>query len=94
MKRCHKCGAEWTGLSQPGAKESCAKCSADLHACLNCRFYNPHKPQECAVDVLETVRDKERFNFCDEFQFADAKKAAEKSDAQKAKDALNKLFKI
>lgn len=91
MKTCHKCGTEWTGFGQPGVKASCENCDYDLHACLNCRFYDIHKPKECMIDT-DTVRDKERFNYCEEFQFLDRKQGVAVDEKQKAKDAFNSLF--
>ena len=101
MKLCYKCGNEWAGVGQPGTKETCGKCSADIHVCLNCRFYDQHKPQECSVDVPETVRDKERFNYCEEFQFNDRRSLKVNPERSRkiddgsgnTRDAFNKLFK-
>lgn len=93
MKSCRKCGTEWTGTGQPGSKDECAKCSADLHACLNCRFYDASKSRQCQVPGIELVLNKERFNFCDEFQFRDAKKESGAGDKDKARAAFDKLFK-
>lgn len=93
MRICYKCGTEWKGFSQPGSKEACVKCAADLHVCANCRFYDTHKPYQCLINEIDPVMNKERFNFCDEFQFIDKKAAGTKDEAQKAKEAFNKLFK-
>jgi hypothetical protein len=94
MKFCCKCGNEWAGAGQPGSKDECVKCSADLHVCANCRFYDVHKPCQCQINEIELVLNKERFNFCDEFQFIDRKEfAPKKSGASGARDAFEKLFK-
>jgi hypothetical protein len=71
VKRCHACGTAWEGApgAQPGRNETCASCGADLHACLNCRLYDPPAPRECRSPTVERVRDKDRRNFCDEFEF-------------------------
>ena len=99
MKYCYKCHTEWKGVTQPGTRETCDKCNADLHICLNCRFYDEHKPYECQVNNIDPVKDKERANFCEEFQFADKSLNSEVKDEQvknkkdKAKEQWNRLFK-
>jgi hypothetical protein len=93
MKRCHACGFEWAGFGQPGTKAECENCSADLHACLNCRFYDTHKPAQCLLNNIDPVMNKERFNYCDEFQFADKKESAGKDEAKTSRDQFDKLFK-
>ena len=45
----------------------CPECGADLHCCLNCRFYEPGAHYDCHESVDELVKDKERANFCDCF---------------------------
>lgn len=92
MKRCYKCGNEWAEIGQVGFKESCSKCTSDLHVCLNCRFYDEHKLNDCQVPNVDPVGDKQKANFCEEFQFADRKAAAGKSESDKAKEKWNKLF--
>jgi hypothetical protein len=95
MKYCHKCGTEWKGDGQPGRRETCAMCSADLHACLNCDFYDMTKPSQCRVPDVDLVRDKEVTNFCDEFRFRESSGPPRVDGTGKAdmKDLWNKLFK-
>ena len=93
MKCCYKCGNEWPNISQPGVKAECEKCSADLHCCMNCRFYDVHKPYQCLIHEIDPVMNKERFNYCDEFQFADKKQTAGRDEAQKAHNKFDNLFK-
>ncbi len=95
MKRCHKCGTEWVSEKrQPGVKEFCAHCSAYLHCCLNCRFYDPALHNECAIPNTEWVGDRRGANFCDEFEFADTSPKSDTPDAKrdKARKALDGLF--
>ena len=96
MLRCHKGGQEWVTQKRvklPGVKETCEKCSAYLHCCWNCRFYDPSKHNQCAVPNTEWVVDKEGANFCDEFQFADTGgQAATKPPQEKARNAFESLF--
>ena len=96
MKLCYKCNNPWQGYGQPGIREKCEKCSSELHVCRNCRFFNEHKPYCCECVDVDPVTEKERANFCEEFQFSDKKQEnlpAGSGASTKAKDAWNKLFK-
>ncbi len=70
MKKCHACGEtiENSPGAQPGRSEVCAKCGADLHCCLNCGLYEPAAPNQCASRSTEPVSQKEKGNYCDEFE--------------------------
>lgn len=95
MKYCFKCHAEWSGITQPGPRDVCDRCSQDLHACRNCRFLDPSKSNQCQAAVEEPVIDKDRSNFCDEFQFADRPlpgAPAADDGAGNARARFNKLF--
>ena len=48
-------------------RDTCPRCDADLHACRNCRHYDPGAHHECRENQAEWVRDKERNNRCDYF---------------------------
>ncbi|MBN1622006.1 MAG: hypothetical protein JW871_05390 [Endomicrobiales bacterium] len=94
MKYCHKCHNSWEGLTQPGIRETCLKCNSDMHVCLNCRFYNIHKPNQCEVNDVEAIIDKEKANFCEDFQFIDSPSPTKGSgEADKAYEQWQKLFK-
>lgn len=60
---------------------------------MNCRFYDAHKPYQCLINEIDPVMNKERFNYCDEFQFADKKLTAGKDETQKAREKFGQLFK-
>ncbi|HVZ79972.1 MAG TPA: hypothetical protein VHE12_04125 [bacterium] len=70
MRKCHACGKPWEGTpgSQPGRNETCAGCGADLHCCRNCRLYDPSVHNQCLSRTTEPVREKDKRNFCDEFE--------------------------
>lgn len=72
MKACYQCGAPWeeTPGSQPGKRESCSKCGADIHCCRNCRLFDPSAANQCLSRTVEAVREKEKANYCDEFDFS------------------------
>lgn len=79
-----------------GAREACPRCDADLHACRNCRFYDPSKNNQCAEPQAEWVRDKEAANYCDYFQpnpvlYARGGRAS--PSAEDAKKKFGSLFK-
>lgn len=94
MKYCHKCNTPREEISQPGAKAECPNCSEDLHVCLNCRFYDEHKPNYCRIDNVDIVINKEKANFCEEFQFADKPLPSKGPDKKgKTKEQWEKLFK-
>ncbi|MGH7738532.1 MAG: hypothetical protein ACREL1_00150 [bacterium] len=96
MKVCHACKTAWEGApgSQPGRGETCGKCGMDLHVCLNCRLYDPGAANECRSSTTERVRDKDKRNFCDEFQFADkGPGGVETSPPSDSKKKWDDLFK-
>jgi len=94
VKLCHRCDEAWISEQRfPGRTETCAKCGYDLHCCLNCKLYVPGKPNDCMSPTVEGVLDKEKANFCDEFDFAKDRKPENHDDArQESKDAWDNLF--
>ena len=94
MKLCHKCGEAWVSEHRiPGRTETCSKCGYDLLCCLDCRFYAPGRPNDCMSPTVQLVLDKEKANFCDEFEFADDR-GPEKDDGsrQESKNSWDNLF--
>ncbi|WP_027728320.1 hypothetical protein [Treponema sp. C6A8] len=77
---------------------TCQNCGADLHSCINCKFYAPGSHYDCHETIEEPVRDKERSNFCDFFKPAVTGTSSglaggtPADKAQKARDAFNALF--
>ena len=88
MPICHRCGA---AVEEPiGFHAVCTACTAYLHCCVNCRLYSPNSHNHCLSSTTEYVRDAEASNFCEEFDPAMTRKAA---DAGKdAKDRFDRLF--
>jgi hypothetical protein len=65
---CWNCGRD-TGISgKPTRVDHCGKCLADLKCCRGCRFYDPTAAHHCRERIDETVKNKEKANFCDFFQ--------------------------
>lgn len=76
-----------------GRRDECQSCGADLHACAQCRFYDPAASNQCREPQAERVQAKERANFCDFFQFSTAKGGSADRLADEAKQRLAALFK-
>ncbi len=94
MKLCFSCKKELATSEKAGRTETCPFCHADLHCCLNCRFYDSGAYNQCREPQAERVIAKDRSNFCDYFAFRDAPAAeANKGSAQTKKNPLDNLFK-
>ncbi len=94
MKICFSCKKELDAGEKAGRTETCPFCNADLHCCLNCRFYDPAAYNQCREPQAERVVEKDRSNFCDYFSFRDAAAAeAKKGPVQAKKNPLDNLFK-
>lgn len=95
MKVCHNCGTEWTMDFKPGFNEYCEACNADLHVCLNCRFYRPDAYDKCAEGVGEDIKYYDENNYCPQFEFkeTDASEIKKKVDPEANKKAFDDLFK-
>ncbi len=95
---CVVCGGavEIVANSQPGRSECCAHCQAYLHACRQCRFYDPSCRNECREPRAEYVVDKTAGNFCTEFEFQGGTGTvdADHTAAELAKRRLAELFKM
>lgn len=82
-------GCSWCGRTleivgnQVGRRDTCPGCGADLHACRNCRHFDPHAAKECKEPFAEVPEDKDTSNFCDFFQIGEGG-----ISAQQSRDAL------
>ncbi len=87
---CYKCQSK---IELPnnkiGFRAFCENCLADLHVCKNCKHYMVGKPNDCNVPNIEFVADKEKNNFCEEFEI----KTDKKDQFKAKKDVSNRLFK-
>jgi len=95
---CFKCRNEIEFIVKVGIKvgryDTCAHCAADLHACKNCRFYNPSLHNQCRIPEADFIRDREITNFCTHFDFLDRSEPPTVDDSvQKARSKLDQLFK-
>ena len=90
---CHKCKKEIEIEGKVMREDLCPHCNANLHSCLNCRFYDEYAHNKCRESRSEWVSDREKGNFCGYFEY----KNSEESDAsekrkKKAKEELKRLF--
>jgi len=91
MKLCYRCNREITLEHFIGRREQCSFCSADLHCCRNCDFYEPGSYNDCRETQAERVLDKTSANFCDFFRLRQTNN--KNNEKQDAKDKLAALFK-
>lgn len=91
---CYRCGASLSALSLPlSRRDQCPACSAELHVCLMCLYFDRAVPRQCREDGAEDVKEKEHANFCDWFKPSEAAfDPNRKSEADAAKEALAGLF--
>jgi len=90
---CHACGNAIQSAGKTGRQESCAKCGAALHCCLNCRFFAESAYHQCREDQAEFVSDKSSANFCDYFHASESITVKTDSRREDAKKKLEELFK-
>ncbi len=97
MKRCISCGTEWKGEGRPGFRALCPNCEAYIRVCLNCEYFDRSLASGCRLTTTEPVREKDKPNFCEEFEFVDrpAADAAAGSPkkAESAREKFERLFK-
>lgn len=90
---CQVCGREIDPGDRVGRRDDCPHCSADLHACRQCRHYAPGYHNDCRENQADRVVDKETANFCDFFQPSTAQAQSGPEDAKAAADkAWEELF--
>jgi len=91
---CFKCNASISVATneQVGFKESCDKCTSDLHICRNCMFYDVSAYNSCRETSAERVVDKEKANYCDYFKFVEGSRSPG-AEADSTRKKLDDLFK-
>jgi hypothetical protein len=63
----------------------CERCSADLHVCLTCRFYDRYAENQCRETIADPVSNKDKRNLCDLHRIGATEDNAGAVDAAKAK---------
>ncbi len=89
--KCYFCGNELEFGDKVFRKDTCPKCQRDLHACVQCRFYDPKAYNQCLETMAERVVEKEKANLCSYFEFRGRREAGR--EAGDAKRKLEELFK-
>lgn len=66
---CYRCGAALDSLPLPlSRRDECPGCTAHVHVCRMCRYFDTTVPKQCMEDDAEEVKEKDRVNFCDWFK--------------------------
>ncbi len=70
MLMCWKCGSTLEAVPKPLSRQAiCPACSAYLHVCRMCQFYDSRVSGGCTEERrVEDVTDKTHVNFCDWFK--------------------------
>lgn len=93
-RHCHQCGTPYAISGTPGRSETCEKCRADLHVCLNCTHYDARVAHQCRERRAEPEASKDAANFCEWFEFAKRvwEPAAANQREARARDSLKRLL--
>ncbi len=90
--KCWNCGTEIDTRERVEFRAACPSCDRALHACRNCKHYDPGYYNQCRETAAERVVDKERANFCE--YFAPGSGSAQlRSTSSGARARLDALFK-
>jgi hypothetical protein len=92
---CHSCHNEIVIDGFVSRTDECARCSADIHCCLNCVNYDQYAHNHCREPQAEWVPNREKGNFCDFFtpNNLTSKGQPKKTAADDVKAAFDNLFK-
>ena len=86
MPYCMSCDAELPADLRIGRETLCPKCDAYLHACIQCRFYEPTLHNQCLEPEADYVGDRQKANFCDFFALAGTRDSG-KAEAKRSRPA-------
>ena len=87
---CHSCKKVHAFDGMVPFRAECDACSADLHVCITCRFYDRFVENECREPQAEPVAVKDRRNLCEYWRAKED--AGADDDTARAKAKLNALF--
>jgi len=59
--RCSRCGGE---IAAPYATVQCGRCGVDVHACIQCVYFDPGARFQCMQPIQERVAPKDARNAC------------------------------
>ncbi len=86
--RCPSCGKDHGYPDLVPFRAECDACSADLHVCIACRFYDRYVENECRETEADPVAVKDRRNLCEYFKPRDADAVDPSADARRKLEAL------
>lgn len=90
---CPSCQKDTGLVEKPGFRTECPHCSADLHCCKACTFYDTSAYNECRESSADRVLEKDRANFCEYFSVRENSAADKPDPAAEARKKLENLFK-
>lgn len=90
---CHSCSRELNLAGKPGVRDLCPHCSAYLHCCYHCRFYDANAYQQCREPQAEFVKEKDKGNHCEYFEVSNRPPGKVDDRAAVARQKLEQLFK-
>lgn len=76
-----------------GFRDTCPKCAADLHTCIQCRHHDAAAYNGCREPSAERVSDAERANRCEWFGPRTHSAGGDPREKAKARSRLDDLFK-
>ena len=82
MPYCAFCDAELPADLRVGRETLCPHCDGYLHACIQCRFYEPTLHNQCLEPEADYVGDRQKANFCEFFQLAGTRTAGKAAPAR------------
>jgi len=89
---CFGCGEKFP-FESVQFNDDCLKCSASLHCCRNCEFYDESYSNFCRESSADRVLDKEKKNFCEFFKGIESSRQGGKSPKEDLRKAAEALFK-
>jgi len=92
MPQCYFCRREIALKGRVMGKDVCPGCGRDLHCCVQCRFYDPAYHNQCREPKSEMLRERDKANLCDYFEFSGTQGPAPGSEQEKARQKLDELF--
>jgi len=93
--KCTGCGTdvEIASGERIGFRDTCPKCAADLHACIQCLHHDPAAYNSCREPSAERVADAERANRCEWFAPETDSAGGDNREEVEALSQLDDLFK-
>jgi hypothetical protein len=86
MPYCVSCDAELPADLRVGRETLCPHCDAYLHACVQCRFYEPTLHNQCLEPEADYIGDRQKANFCDFFALAGTRDSGQ-ADSKRGRPA-------